>query len=411
MSKKMVSLPLKKGLRQVPPLLPKKEKIMPPPLPNKIDLYEKVMIVNTFKVSNLVNSLVGNKKIYTICLSYDMLDEFIDLFSSVDFYNNEKIIINIDFYDERIYITKEELLKIEEFMKFIKNDFFVVLGNFNLNLSDNMIGKYNQILNDIFLLERKRPRFRYKLSIDRHPVNCCDRDDFCMFKCLGYVDFSICQLMMISTDDLDYLHKNNYISDRYYRDAIELKKIIYEFDKYLMDNFDIDNMSEFHKVMVVYNYMKDNIKYAYEATMMIDGVQTINPQSDAANWVFDPYDTYVNSRGVCSGQSRLMSILLNHSLLKMDSYVLTGVHQDCLHAWVGVVIDKKLYQCCITMRKPLLPLNMLGYKLDTNIKISKVYPLGYLTTNQVNSINNDLEIGGKYRKKNSLIKTLDRDNI
>ena len=29
MSKKMVSLPLKKGLRQVPPLLPKKEKIMP----------------------------------------------------------------------------------------------------------------------------------------------------------------------------------------------------------------------------------------------------------------------------------------------------------------------------------------------------------------------------------------------
>ena len=166
MSKKMVSLPLKKGLRQVPPLLPKKEKIMPPPLPNKIDLYEKVMIVNTFKVSNLANSLVGNKKIYTICLSYDMLDEFIDMFSSVDFYNNEKIIINIDFYDERIYITKEELLKIEDFMRFIKNDFFVVLGNFNLNLSDNMIGKYNQILNDIFLLERKRPRFRYKLSIN-----------------------------------------------------------------------------------------------------------------------------------------------------------------------------------------------------------------------------------------------------
>lgn len=411
MVKKIVPLPPYNNFKQVPPPLPKSDKIMPPPLPNTLDLYKNVMTVNMFKVFSSGRSLLDNKKIYTINLSYDKLDEFMDMFSSVNLSNNEKVIININFYDERRYITNEELIKIEEFMKFIRNNFYVVLDIVSLNLSDNMIGKYNQILNNFFLLDKNKPKFRYKLSIDRHPVNCSDRDEFYMSKAIGCLDFSICQLMGISNSDLDYLHENKYISNRYYRDAIELKKIVYEFDKYLIDNFDIDNMSEFHKFMVVYNYMKDNIKYAGEATMIVDGVQTINPQSDSASWVFDPYDTYVNSRGVCSGQSRLMSILLNHSILKMDSYVLTGKHKKTLHAWVGVVINKKLYQCCITMRKPLLSLDMLGYKLDSGNMINKVYPLGYLTTSQITEISKDIEKGGKYRKKNSLARILEKDTI
>ena len=52
-----------------------------------------------------------------------------------------------------------------------------------------------------------------------------------------------------------------------------------------------------------------------------------------------------------------------------------------------------------------------GYKLDSDIKINKVYPLGYLTTSDIDYINKDLEIGGKCRKKNSLIRVLEKDKI
>lgn len=381
------------------------------PLPSNYDRFEKIIMKNIFEVDSVVKSLVGNKKVYTISLSYDKVDEFIEMFSKLVFSKNLDIEFNIKFYDERKKLEKKDLEKIDELMFFINNNLKDVINIFSLNLSNNTMGYYNRIINKIFLGNEKIPNFRYRMSIDRHPVNKFDRFELFMSKCLGSVDFSISQLMMLSNDDLEYLHKNNYISNRYYRDATELKKVICDFDRYLINNFDIDKMSEFHKVMVVYNYMKDNIKYAYEATMMVDGVQRINPQSDEANWVFDPYETYIHSRGVCSGQSRLMSILLNHSVLKMDSYVLDGVYKDTLHAWVGIVIDNKLYQCCITMRKPLLSLDMLGYKIDPVYKIKDVYSFGYLTMSDVNMINKDLCIDGKYRKKNSFVRTLEKDKI
>jgi len=226
------------------------------------------------------------------------------------------------------------------------------------------------------------------LSLDRHPVG-HKPNDLNLELAKGKINIKEEKLLWLSDNTL--LKLEGKVENIVLKDAYNLKDVAKEFYKYVDNNFDISKLSEYDKLLLAYGYIKNILKIQFPTryTRIVDGKQElINPRP---SYISEPFGTYKNNEGVCEGQARLISILLNNYFMKMDTVTLSGKCNLGNHAWVGAVIDDKLFECCPTMKGPFKDLSKCGYIVDSNQIYPKIYERSYLTEQQINEVRNHVK--------------------
>ncbi len=104
----------------------------------------------------------------------------------------------------------------------------------------------------------------------------------------------------------------------------ELRNIVNEFFK---NNPDLALQSDYKKVNYVYNWCLQNTKYD---TSAVNSDGTLNYEFTCSQ---DPLYTYKMKRGVCAGRSRLMKVLLNNRIMRVDCFLTDGNFKHLQHEW------------------------------------------------------------------------------
>ena len=349
-----------------------------------MDKFDNVVRKNIYEFKNSNSRLPGrvdNKSInqgksyYTLNLSYDNFNKFINNSN-----NKIDLPININIYDESIIESNEDLkLRINLLNKLNQLN----INSINFYFSDSALYYYNLLMNEIGWKHSDATSIH--LSLDRHPVG-KKPNDLNLEIAKGKININEEKILWLSDNTLIKLQGK--VEDRIIKDAYNLKDVAKEFYKYVDDNYDVSKLSDYGKLLIAYEYVKNVLKinFASRYTTVVDGKQElINPHP---SYISEPFGTYKNKEGVCEGQARLISVLLNNHFIKMDATTIGGKCNLGNHAWVGAVIDDKLFECCPTMKGPFRDLSRSGYIINDEEIYSKIYRRSYLTDEQINQVRN-----------------------
>lgn len=352
-----------------------------------MDKFDNVVRKNIYELKNSNSRLPGkvdNKSInqgknyYILDLSYDNFNKFIN-----DTNNKIDLPFNINIYDESIIENNEDLkLRINLLNKLNQLN----INSINFYFSDSTLYYYNLLMNEIGWKHSDTTSIH--LSLDRHPVG-KKPNDLNLEIAKGKININEEKLLWLSDNTLIKLQSK--VEDRIIKDAYNLKDVAKEFYKYVDNNYDVSKLSDYGKLLIAYEYVKNvlNINFASRYTTTVNGKQElINPHP---SYISEPFGTYKNKEGVCEGQARLISVLLNNHFMKMDATTIGGKCNLGNHAWVGAVIDNKLFECCPTMKGPFRDLTRNGYIPNDEEIYSKIYRRSYLTDGQINQVRNHIK--------------------
>lgn len=346
------------------------------------DRYSKVVLKGIFEWKNVENS-DSNSLVNTytnLTMSQDKFSLFLSFYD--EFKNND--------YPLKITIIDLEFTKdIDEIIIYKTLKLINELDNFILNvdliLSDDKIKIYNNIMN-------KMGWFYYKdtniyMYIDRNPL--LNKENMNLELAMGNIMFPEEKLIWFSDNTLRLI-KKRIGEDKYLR-VIKLKEIGYEFHKIMKNNYDIYELNDFDKMYITYNFIKKNIRYAKEfVSFSNDGKCYLI--KDTPEFISEPYGTFINQSGVCEGQARLMTTLLNNEYMLVDATTIYGMCEYGYHAWVGMVSNGKLYQCCPTLNGPFLRLSEYGYIPDEFNIYPRIYEEDSLSKGQIEKIKHKVKI-------------------
>lgn len=341
-----------------------------------MDRFDSVIKRNVLKISNvspLPRSGVETGYI-NFQISFDNFDKFLREIKTIDTTKP----INCIIFDEGIVTNDREFLTRYNFLKRIMNMNFLEV---RFKLSDSTFPVYNAIMDK--LNWKHDDKTFLEMTLDRCPTEIKDlrleqargkillpeekllwQSDYVLRKLDGKVDRSV----LDDTDKLKYVV-------RHYVDSLERQ-------------YDFSKLTSFDKVYLAYRYIKHilGIEFANECQQKgIDGKTYLKPAPD--NFQSKPYGTYIRRRGVCEGQARLMSILLNNWDIELDATTISGKTGprsiDGPHAWVGINIHNKLYYCCTTMGRFM---STVPYIINEDEIYPKIYEESSLTPEQVKNI-------------------------
>lgn len=106
----------------------------------------------------------------------------------------------------------------------------------------------------------------------------------------------------------------------------ELAKQVYLF---LSRTIDFSRMTATQKMDYMFNWVRNNISYDM-GLIQADG----NYREDVDRSLgYDPYKVFVRGKGVCSGRSRLLKILLNNPYMGVNCYTANGYSDHLEHEW------------------------------------------------------------------------------
>ena len=88
----------------------------------------------------------------------------------------------------------------------------------------------------------------------------------------------------------------------------------------LSQKVDFSKMTATQKMNFMFDWVAKNTKYAHEFT----GTDGNWKNGIALEQGYDPCQVFKNRKGVCSGRSRLLKVLLNNPYMKVDCYTTTG---------------------------------------------------------------------------------------
>lgn len=370
----------------------------PKPLPPRRDLFGDFVTKNTYVYNKPLPPRIGEayEPYKEIGLSFDKFGTFLTEIKERPIL----VPISITIYDEGQNINESDNLRRIHLLKAlndlnIKNALFI--------LSDSTLPVYNEVMSVINWHHSDKTSL--KMKIDRNPALISGRDlklekakgtlimseeqlywqpDFVLSKLLGKVDERVLR-------DTDLLR--TFVRDFY--EGVE--KTYYGVEKAYHGN----RLTDFDKLWIAYNFVRRNIGYAGECTSMDNNGNTILKPSDTGfdpRWESRPCGTLEHGRGVCSGQARLLRVLLNNYFMGLDSTTISGTlrtirrwpnrDKEELHEWGGTVIEGKLYQYCTTTGKFLITLNTEDRKYipDINEIYPKVYPIGTKDDKEVERI-------------------------
>lgn len=281
--------------------------------------------------------------------------------------NPTKLELNITIYDEGIVTNSNYKKARENLIKTLNN---TNIRSINFILSNSTISEYNKLMK-IFNWKHK-DKTKINMIIDRNPISKEIRD-WNLHEAQGTVNISEEKLIWLSDYQLEQLH--GIIDERILKNTIELKKLIIFIDKYFRETYQIEKMNDFDKVYLIYKFIKTQISFPWKYVNIINEKEVI--KTDHPTYMSEPYGTWINKEGSCEGQARLMNILLNNPLMKINSTTIDGEIPQGKHTWVGIVLNNKLYACCTTIQVPFKNLDNLGYTVEEHVNNKQVYPIIY----------------------------------
>ena len=249
----------------------------------------------------------------------------------------------------------------------------------NLHLSDETLNIYNKLLYNFPM----RYNIKYYLDINRKPTSRIGLD-----KCKGE--------LMLEEDDLmfeDVPNLSRVLSKGKYQNTKELYDIVGRISLSLIRTFDISKLSDLEKTRLIYRYIKKNIRFAGNCTDR--GSEGSTRVRENMKYCQDPVQTFRRGEGVCEGQTRLAKAILKSPFFNVDCDDLSGrVGDGTSHAWLGVVVDDKLYQVCFTMNHFL---DNPGYVLYDNQNYPSIYRMATATNRETEIMDRNIE--KSYRRR------------
>lgn len=156
-----------------------------------------------------------------------------------------------------------------------------------------------------------------------------------------------------------------YVDEKILENTLNLQKTIIYINDYLRETYYMEEMNEFDKVYLIYNLIKTFIRTPNRYIEIIDGIEIL--KQNYPNYILEPYGTWDNKEGAYEGKSRLMTILLNNPYIKIKATTIYGNNSQGKYAWVGIIINNKLYECCTSKFGPFSNLEDLGYQIDWQV--------------------------------------------
>lgn len=256
--------------------------------------------------------------------------------------------MEIIIYDEGI---NDSLSYRETLLYLIKTLNDLNISSINLILSDSTLPIYTNYMN-IFGWKHNN-----KTKID---IKVCYDPTSKVTKSLTKEKLTEENLIWNSKKALENMGRD--IDENILKDTLKLQEIIIYIDNYLKETYYMDEMNEFDKVYLIYKLIRTFIRIPNQYVDIVDGIEVLKPNHP--NYILEPYGTWDNKEGTYEGKSRLMTILLNNPYMKINATTIYGNNSQGKYAWVGVIINNKLYQCCTSRIGPFRNLEDLGYKID-----------------------------------------------
>lgn len=305
-------------------------------------------------------------------ISYDNFDKYLREIKTI----NSKLPIHCIVYDETVVDNDNDLLLRVHFLKELNK---LNIENIQFRLSESTLPIYNVMMDRI---NWKHDDYTFlQMTVDRKPT---EIKDLKLLQARGKILLPEEKLLWV--DDYTLSGLRGKVDPKVLEDTDKLKYAVRRYADALDEHYYFDRLTPVDKVYLTYHYIKDrdklNVQFAHERTIIVDGIQRRKPSD--YRWEGMPYETYIRRRGVCEGQARLMRIFLNNWDLQLDAVTISGyTKKGEPHQWVGVNINEKLCYCCTTSGGLMQP---MSFRANADELYPKVYPLAYLTSDQLNKV-------------------------
>jgi len=344
------------------------------------DLYEKYVKKNVFSIRKIglneplviVNNLSRPRHLIEIKVSSDNFGVLLEQIGKI---SNEYFLI-FYIYDEGLLTQKDIPSRIEILKKLNELNIY----DLKFYLSDDAFGIYDSIFSQLdWKHSSKTTGF---LSLDRNRKK--EKDNLHLENFKGnLLAFDEERLVHLSPVTLNRLRGK--VPAKIIDDSLELKKIIKEFYIELNRDYEFESLNDFEKSLLAYEWVKNRISFASEYVCVEDGRQALKLNYPTS--IREPLGTFKTKKGVCEGQARLISVLLNNSLLNVDSHPINGDTLLGPHAWVGVNIQNRIYNICPTIFGPFKSLEEMHYTLDAE----EIFPFASLSNQEIKMLRLNLQ--------------------
>lgn len=311
----------------------------------------------------LTSSNNENKKYIKVSLSKDNFTNFCTYMKN----RLTTMEMDITIYDEGI-LTNSHFKKARENLIRILNN--LNIRKINFELSDSTIAEYNRLMKIVEWKHKEKTIINIK--IDRNPISEEIRDwNLCNTQ--GILNINEEKLIWLSDYQLEQLH--GIVDEQILKNTIALKKLIIFVDQYLKQKYKIEQLNDFDKVYLIYKFVKTQIIFPRKYIKMINEKKSL--KSNYKTQIPDPYGKFINKEELYEVQARIMNILLNNPIMKINSTIIEGESPHGRQIWVGFVLNNKLYSCCSAVQEPFNNLNGLGHRIYEPINNKQIYPTLY----------------------------------
>ena len=276
-------------------------------------------------------------------------------------------------YDES-FITSDSEIKLR--IQFLKKINQLSIGKIDFRLSDNTLPYYINILNRIGWRHQNKTSFY--MDIDRHPTQITNLG-FGPIK--GKIELPEEKLIYVDRQKIEQMIHEGIIDPQVGQDTIQLQGFVRSYAKMLQRQYHFDQLTSLDQSYLAYCYIKQHISYAIEQTYT-DSNGILCLKASPTKWESRPYGTLYHQRGVCEGQAKLMSIMINNPYIKVNAVPIGGFDESGAgHCWVGVCIANRLFYCCTTKGGFMQLQPLREYRLDIGEVYPQIYPKWALGNN------------------------------
>lgn len=287
------------------------------------DNYELYTYIEITSLDNIdkINNLVNLKEIYIKNVNIE----------DISFINNLKKLEKITIYYSRVDLSKinnPNIIEMNIISSYVVNDNFSYLANSNLKILD-LEGSYITsiyTLKDVISLEEVNLSSISNLR-SMEPITNLPK--------LKKLNFSSNE-DLINNKVLEFIRKNNITGTNYDESKymyLNGEEITNKLDE-IINNLELDNLSDIEKIRKITLFVVDNIEYDDEC-----GVNG-NCKYDDIN--FNSLLKSLSGKGVCYHYAILTNKLLNKVGIK--SYLVSGYTKAGLgHEWLNIYLDDKWY--------------------------------------------------------------------
>lgn len=290
---------------------------------------------------------------------------------------NDEIIATI--YDEGTIRNHYDVLEIQHLLKKLNKQNF---KNIKFILSNETLPIYNHIMNSINW--RHGQKTTITMKIDHSPISGEIRN-WNLSEAVGKIELP--EEKLIWVPDIDLNRINGQINKEKLEETKKLKNLILYIDDYLRKTYHTEYMTDFEKVLAIYNYINMNICY--------QTIMTKNKLSNNPDIISTPYTVWKYKENNSEQLARLITILLNNPLIKIDATTITDNQDNQKQTWVGIVIKNKLYSYFPNIQEPFKNFEEIGYNLTEECISNQIYPAihkyHYLSEIEIKSIKNKLK--------------------